>query len=170
MWPFLEVEPRKYRFRILNGSNARFYRISLSSPSLKFTLIGTDGGLLERKIENVSQITLAPAERVDVIIDFSTHKGQSIILTNDAPAPFPNGDPPSPDLTQIMEFRVKQKLSKPDKSKIPEKLSCLERLDPTDAVTVRKNVLVETTDEFGRLKLLLNNLELGSITYNRNPI
>lgn len=158
VWPFLEVEPRKYRFRILNGSNARFYRISLNSPSIKFTLIGTEGGLLERKIENVSQITLAPAERVDVVIDFSTHNGQSIILTNDAPAPFPDGAPPSSDLTQIMEFRVKQKLSKPDKSKVPEKLSCLERLDPTDAVTVRKNVLVESTDEFGRLKLLLGSV------------
>ena len=169
VWPFLEVEPRKYRFRILNGSNARFYRISLSSPSLKFTLIGTEGGLLERKIENVSQITLAPAERVDVVIDFSTHNGQSIILTNDAPAPFPGGDPPSPDLTQIMEFRVKQKLSKPDKSKIPEKLSCLERLDPADAVTVRKNVLVETTDEFGRLKLLLNNLDWDQLPITETP-
>ena len=169
VWPFLEVEPRKYRFRILNGSNARFYRISLSSPSLKFTLIGTEGGLLERKIENVSQITLAPAERVDVVIDFSTHNGQSIILTNDAPAPFPDGDPPSPDLTQIMEFRVKQKLSKPDKSKIPEKLSCLDRLDPIDAVAVRKNVLVETTDEFGRLKLQLNNLDWDQLPITETP-
>ena len=69
-----------------------------------------------------------------------------------------------------MQFRVKQKLSKPDKSKIPEKLSCLERLDPTDAVIVRKNTLVEATDEFGRLKLLLNNLDVGSIAYYRNPI
>ena len=168
VWPFLEVEPRKYRFRILNGSNARFYRISLSSPSLKFTLIGTDGGLLERKVENVSQITLAPAERVDVIIDFSNHKGQSIILTNDAPAPFPDGTPPSPDLTQIMEFRVKQKLSKPDKSRVPEKLSCFERLDHANAVTVRKNTLVESTDEFDRPKLLLGVNPHGD--WDQSPI
>ncbi|MFS0824588.1 multicopper oxidase family protein [Bacillus sp. 1P02SD] len=158
VWPFLEVEPRKYRFRILNGSNARFYGINFSSSNLKFTLIGTDGGLLEKKIENVSHITLAPAERVDVIVDFSRHSGQRIILTNDAPSPFPNGTLPSPDLTQIMEFRVKQKLSKPDKSKVPKKLSCFERLDQTKAVTVRKTTLVETTDEFGRLKLLLGSV------------
>ncbi|MGI8387282.1 multicopper oxidase family protein [Robertmurraya sp. P23] len=169
VWPFLEVEPRKYRFRILNGSNARFYRISFSSPDLDFTLIGTEGGLLEKKIENVSQIILAPAERVDVIVDFSNHKGQNIILTNEANAPFPDGNPPSPDLSQIMQFRVKQKLSKPDKSKVPENLSCLERLDPGDAVTVRKNVLVESTDEFGRLKNLLNNLEWDQLPITETP-
>lgn len=169
VWPFLEVEPRKYRFRILNGSNARFYRISLSSPNLDFTLIGTEGGLLEKKIENVSQIILAPAERVDVIVDFSNHKGQNIILTNDANAPFPDGNPPSPDLSQIMQFRVKQKLSKPDKSKVPENLNCLERLVPSDAVTVRKNVLVESTDEFGRLKNLLNNLDWDHLPITETP-
>lgn len=43
-WPYLEVEPRKYRFRILNGSNARFYRIRLSSGQ-NFVQIGTEGGL-----------------------------------------------------------------------------------------------------------------------------
>lgn len=167
VWPFLEVEPRKYRFRILNGSNARFYRIRLSSGQ-DFVQIGTEGGLLETPI-NVSQILLSPAERVDVIVDFSNHSGQNIILTNDAPAPFPSGDPPSPDLTQIMEFRVKSKLSKPDKSKIPAKLSCLERLNPDDAVTIRKNVLVETTDEFGRLKLLLNNLNWDQLPLTETP-
>ncbi|MBJ8105998.1 MULTISPECIES: multicopper oxidase family protein [Bacillus cereus group] len=167
VWPYLAVEPRKYRFRILNGSNARFYRIKLSSAQ-DFVQIGTEGGLLEKPII-VSEIILAPAERVDVIIDFSNHRGQSIILTNDAPAPFPNGDPPSSNLTQIMEFRVKQKLHKPDNSKIPKKLSCLEHLDPNDAVTVRKNLLVETTDEFGRLKLLLNNLDWHQLPLTETP-
>lgn len=185
VWPFLEVEPRKYRFRILNGSNSRFYRIRLSAPGLDFTLIGTDGGLLETPI-SVSEIILAPAERADVIIDFSNHKGQNIIITNDAPSPFPFGEAPSPDLTQIMQFQVKgkimedqyavntnrnveQKLPKPYKSKIPEKLSCLERLAPDDAITVRRNVLVESTDEFGRLKLLLNNLDWDQLPITETP-
>ncbi|MDQ6595795.1 multicopper oxidase family protein [Bacillus salipaludis] len=168
VWPFLEVEPRKYRFRILNGSNARFYRIRLSSGQ-DFVQIGTEGGLLENPV-TVAEIILAPAERVDVIIDFSNHNGQSIILTNDAPAPFPGGDPPSPNLTQIMEFRVvKQRHTLSDSSKIPAKLSCLERLDSADAVTVRKNVLVETTDEFGRLKLLLNNLDWDQLPLTETP-
>lgn len=167
VWPYLEVEPRKYRFRILNGSNARFYRMRLSSGQ-DFVQIGTDGGLLKNPI-TVSQIILAPAERVDIIVDFSHHKGQSIILTNDAPAPFPDGDPPSPDLAQIMEFRVKQRLSKPDKSEIPNKLSCLEQLNPNDAITVRKNTLIESTDDFGRLKLLINNLEWNELPLTETP-
>lgn len=160
VWPFLEVEPRKYRFRILNGSNARFYNMKLSSnsPDLNFIIIGTEGGLLDQPSDPVSQITLAPAERVEVIVDFSRHAGQNIILTNDANAPFPNGDAPSDDLRQIMQFRVKTRISKPDTSQIPNQLSCLEKLDEQASVTVRKNVLIESTDEFGRLKLLLNNM------------
>jgi len=157
VWPFLVVEPRKYRFRILNGSNSRFYRMSLSS-NLTFTQIGTDGGLLEKPNYSISKIILAPAERVDVIIDFSNHRGQNIILENDAEMPFPNGQKPTEDLKKIMQFRVKSKLSKPDKSQIPEKLSCLEKLTAKDAVLVRKNTLIESTDEFGRPKLLLNNV------------
>ncbi|MDM5338191.1 multicopper oxidase [Fictibacillus enclensis] len=167
VWPHLEVEPRKYRFRILNGSNARFYRIRLSSGQ-NFIQIGTEGGLLDKPIK-VSQIILAPAERADVIIDFSNLKGRSIILTNDAPAPFPSGPPPSRDLTQIMRFRVKPYLLQRDKSEIPKKLSCLEQLNPKDAVIVRKNLLVETTDEFGRLKLLLNNMEWDQLPLTETP-
>lgn len=167
VWPFLEVEPRKYRFRILNGSNARFYRIHLSSGQ-NFVQIGTDGGLLKNPV-TVNQIILAPAERADVVIDFSNREGQSITLTNDAPAPFPGGEPPSPDLTQIMEFRVKGKLSKRDNSKIPEPLSCLEQLVSNEAVTVRKNVLIEGTDEFRRLKLLINNLSWDQMPLTETP-
>jgi spore coat protein A, manganese oxidase len=163
VWPYLEVKPRKYRFRILNGSNARFYRMKLSTGQ-QFIQIGTDGGLLEHPVK-VSELILAPAERADVIIDFSKAAGQNIILTNDAPSPFPNGDEPSPDLRQIMQFRVKGKCSKHDKSHIPSKLSCLEHLNPAKAITVRKNTLVEGTDEFGRLKLLLNNMD-----WNEKPL
>ncbi|SFJ74522.1 MULTISPECIES: multicopper oxidase family protein [unclassified Bacillus (in: firmicutes)] len=157
VWPYLEVEPRKYRFRILNGSNSRFYRMQLSSGQ-NFVQIGTDGGLLEKPVL-VSELILAPAERADVIVDFSNHNGENIILTNDAPTPFPDGESPSGDLKQIMQFRVKQTCYKPDKSKIPEKLSCLEQLNPQDAVMTRKNTLLEATDKFGRPMPLLNNLE-----------
>lgn len=167
VWPYLEVEPRKYRFRILNGSNARFYRMKLSTGQ-QFIQIGTDGGLLEHPVK-VSELILAPAERADVIIDFSKAAGQNIILTNDAPSPFPNGDEPSPDLRQIMQIRVKGKFSKHDKSHIPSTLSCLEHLNPAKAITIRKNTLVEGTDEFGRLKLLLNNMDWNEIPLTETP-
>lgn len=58
VWPFLNVEPRRYRFRLLNGSNARFYTLRFD-PKLPFHVIGVDGGLLERPV-TVKEITLAP--------------------------------------------------------------------------------------------------------------
>lgn len=160
VWPYLDVEPRKYRFRILNGSNARFYRIALNNNQT-FTQIGTEGGLLEQPVQNISDFILAPAERVDVIVDFSGHENERIILTNSALAPFPNGtgQPLSDDLKQIMQFRVKQHVSKPDHSEIPSPLSCMETLVAPPNVIVRKNTLIESMDGFGRLKLLLNNKE-----------
>ncbi|HYK72865.1 MAG TPA: multicopper oxidase [Pseudoneobacillus sp.] len=167
VWPFLEVEPRKYRFRIINGSNSRFYRMRLNS-GLNFIQIGTDGGLLEHPVQ-ISQLILAPAERADIIIDFSEHKGQNMILTNDAPSPFPNGDAPNEDLSQIMQFRVNLNLTGRDNSEVPYHLSCLEHLNPADAITRRKNVLVESTDEFGRLKLLLNNMEWDQLPITETP-
>ena len=167
VWPFLEVEPRKYRFRILNGSNARFYRIALSSGE-DFIQIGSDGGLFEHPV-TLTNIIIAPAERADVIIDFSKNAGQNIILTNDAPAPFPDGTPPSQDLSQIIQFRVRKRNIEPDKSTIPARLSCLEHLDSEDATIVRRNALIESTDEFGRLKLLLNNKEWDQLPLTETP-
>jgi spore coat protein A len=121
-WPYLEVQPRHYRFRILNGSQARFYNVQLyfegvsgeadlSRPGPKFIQIGTEGGFLPGPValNNPPQqiafdpvtgnaigytLLLAPAERADVIIDFSkVPVGSRLILYNDAPAPFPSGDP-----------------------------------------------------------------------------
>jgi spore coat protein A len=158
VWPYLEVEPRKYRFRIANGANSRFYRLRLSSGQ-PFVQIGTDGGFLETPV-TVNELLLSPAERADVIIDFSGHNGEKILLTNDAPTPFPNGNPPDPDTTgQIMQFRVKQNLSQKDKSSIPAHLSCIERLSETDASGTRDLTLIESRDPFGRPKLLLTSRE-----------
>ena len=81
--------------------------------------IGADARLLEAPVE-VKQILLAPAERADVIIDFSKLAGKSILVTNDANAPFPNGDLPDLDTTaHIMQFRVTLPLERPDPSAIP---------------------------------------------------
>jgi len=106
-WPYLNVEPRRYRFRIVDGANARFFNLTI--PGVRTWVIGTDGGLLDRPVP-VDNIFLAPGERADVIVDFSSAAGQSIIMTNDAPGPFPNGggDPPNFKVTvgQIMKFIV----------------------------------------------------------------
>lgn len=80
-WPALQVERRRYRFRILNASNATTFTLALSPP-LPFLQIATDGGLMARSAE-VRSIPLAMAERVEVVIDFSAHaEGNSVFLRN----------------------------------------------------------------------------------------
>src|SRR5262249_282860 len=79
--PFLKVARRKYRFRFLNGSSARVYQLFLSNGA-PFTVIGTDTHLLEHPV-TVTNFRLAPAERVDVVVDFkNTRLGDEIFLVN----------------------------------------------------------------------------------------
>jgi FtsP/CotA-like multicopper oxidase with cupredoxin domain len=71
--PFLDIQRRKYRFRLLNGSNARFYRIFLTGASgqtFPMTQIATEGGLLAAPIPGIQSFQIAPAERVEVVVDF----------------------------------------------------------------------------------------------------
>ena len=108
IWPYLEVEPRKYRLRLLNGSNARVYDMKLDYPGLQFQQIGTDGGYLRAPVA-LDSLIMAPGERCDVIVDFSAvAPGTDFLLLNDANEPFPDGDPLDPQTTgQIMQFRVR---------------------------------------------------------------
>jgi FtsP/CotA-like multicopper oxidase with cupredoxin domain len=104
-WPVLDVEPRLYRFRLLNGSDSRFYRLFLSSGQA-FLQIGGDSGFLPAPVW-MNQLTLGPGERADVILDFRGRTGQSIVMRNVARSPFPKGDVADPRTTgQIMMFRV----------------------------------------------------------------
>lgn len=156
VWPFLDVEPRKYRFRLLNGSNARFYTLRLSSGQ-PFILIGTDGGLLTHPVR-VQSLTLGPAERADVILDFSGYRGKTVTMTNSAPAPYPDGDPVNPRTTGlVMQFRVHRPLSSRNTSSVPRRLSALPPTPLSRVSRVRNLSLVESTDRFGRLLLLLEN-------------
>lgn len=156
VWPFLTVQQRKYRFRILNASNERFYRMSLSSGQ-PFIQIGSDGGLLESPVE-LQQITIGPSERLDVIINFSDLPvGARIVLTNDAPTPFDFGEPVDEATTgQIMQFRVAA-LQGTDTSEVPSVLSSIERFQASDAAVIRDVTLDVGRDQFNRLKFLLSN-------------
>jgi len=107
-WPNLAVDKGKYRFRVFNGSQARFYNFRFESGGsvLQFFQIGTDGGLLNRPVR-LSSLLLAPGERADLVVDFAPlSAGAKVILTNDAAEPFPNGDPSG--VPQIMQFTVTQ--------------------------------------------------------------
>lgn len=149
VWPYLEVEARKYRFRILNGSNARFYNLTLGG--LNFDQIGSDGGLFISPVK-LASILLAPAERADVIVDFSGFAGQSIIMTNNAPdGPFTGVLDPSdiadPNTTgQIMLFKVKN-VSDTDTSTLPLSLASIVPLTESSAALTRDFTLEEIVDQ-----------------------
>lgn len=155
-WPFLEVERRKYRFRILNGSNQRFYRMSLDSGQ-QFIQIGSDGGLLQKPVR-LDEIVIAPSERVDLVIDFSGQDaGKRINLVNTARTPFDFGAPPDPQTTGlIMQFRVNESTSE-DTSSVPQFLSTIKRFSECDACRTRDITLDVTTDRYNRLLFMLNN-------------
>jgi spore coat protein A, manganese oxidase len=144
--PFLEVEPRKYRFRIVNAANARFYhlRLFMSDATGKiqndsfdvpsFQQIGTDGGLLPAAME-IRYLLMGPGERFDIIIDFSDCEGKSFSLINDAPAPYTMGGQYLAE--DVMLFKVTKTLSGKDTSVIPETLVPFEPLVPTFATRER---------------------------------
>ncbi|WP_461022286.1 multicopper oxidase family protein [Thalassiella azotivora] len=84
-WPVADVDAAAYRLRVLNASNARRYRLELDPPppsGAAFTQVGSDGGLLAAPVGH-SNLTLAPAERVDVVVDFSAYPvGTRVVLRN----------------------------------------------------------------------------------------
>jgi spore coat protein A, manganese oxidase len=106
VWPNLKVERRQYRFRIVNGSNARFYNLKLSNGAT-FIQIGADGSYLPSPA-TLTEALIAPSERADILIDFSNvPAGTKIILRNTANAPYPGGDPIDPPTTgTVMRFEV----------------------------------------------------------------
>ena len=72
VWPFLNVEPRLYRLRFLNGCNARI--LTCDMPARAMWQIGAEGGLWDRPVP-VKPLVMAPAERADVLVDFSSLPG-----------------------------------------------------------------------------------------------
>jgi len=149
--PFLEVEPRKYRFRMLNACNARFLHLTLTNSTdntdqLHFHQIGTDQGFLHKPV-TLMDLLMSPAERFDVVIDFTGQKGKSFILNNDAPAPFPGGGAPGM-VPQFMEVRVTLPLTSTDQP-LPERLAPVHLLETEDAVRVRRLTLRENDDPNG---------------------
>ncbi len=124
-WPYLEVEPRRYRLRLLNGCNSRFLILQFDHPGVEVWQIGAEGGFLPEPVRlnehpypgstgGGATVLLGLAERADLIVDFSAAAGAAFRLLNIGPdEPFAGGevgvdfDPADPDSTgQVMEFRV----------------------------------------------------------------
>lgn len=151
-WPYLEVEPRLYRFRLLNGTNSRFLLLKFNTE-LTFHQIGTEGGLLPGAPLELDQILLAPAERADVIVDFSQFQpGDEIVLLNLGPdEPF-GGLPIEPETLanpettgRIMQFRIVPLTDNGNPGAIPASLPPIDRLTtdlPARTVTLNEEMFM----------------------------
>jgi spore coat protein A, manganese oxidase len=138
--PYLEVEPRKYRFRLMNGSNGRFYRVSLSDRS-EFHVIGNDQGLLHAPV-TVRRVPLAPAERADIVIDFAALPGATLRLVSDS--------------FDLMQFRVARQ-GVPDTSALPTELRAATPPDEKTAIKTRQLTLDEQMSDVQKsMGMLLN--------------
>ena len=106
-YPYLDVQPRRYRLRLLNGSQARFYNLSFDradGSDIPFWVIGSEQGLLPKPARKTG-LVIAPGERFDVIVDFSKEPlGSEVMLRNDANEPYPDGD--APQVTELMKINV----------------------------------------------------------------
>jgi spore coat protein A len=128
-WPSLEVTNTRYRFRILNASNARRYRLALDPPPRQgpaFIQVGSDVGLLPEPA-NHDQLDIAQGERFDVVVDFSSYPiGTQITLANHL------GDGPT---SQVMRMQVTGRAH--DDSAVPDRLVEFEPLDRGAAQVTR---------------------------------
>lgn len=182
-WPFFSVEPRRYRFLFVNGSNARTFELFLVDPVTKamgppIWQIGTDGGYLDFPVKidpnapkgNLQRLVLMPGERADVIVDFAGHPGSTLILRNIGRHPFPKGAPPGGStLGQVVQIRVgpgpAPDASYDPASGIPLRPPMVRLVDPAagslapgvTAQKIRQLTLNEVIGAGGPLEVLVNN-------------
>jgi spore coat protein A len=150
--PYLKVEPRKYRFRVLNAANGRFYRLSFGDVPVH--QIGSDQGLLAAPLE-ISAVQLAPGERADLVVDFSTQHGASVVLKSDS--------------FTLMQFRVSAgKVADP--SQMPKSLRTVPRLAESSAVLTRRLTLDEMQNMVAESQGMLLNKTPWHMPITEKPV
>lgn len=174
IWPKLEVEPRKYRLRLLNGCDSRFMVLEFFAAAgslIPFHVIGGDQGLAESAVET-TRVVFEPSARHDIVIDFSSFDQQRIVLRNTGgDEPF-GGDIPGPQAfnhtDKVMAFDVVLQLDttvpddfNPDAISVP--------VQDTAPARIRKLALFEGHDQLGRLQPLLGTAEPAT-DKDGNPI
>ena len=188
VWPFQQVEPKRYRFLFLNGSNARGYEMFLVNPVTKamgpaMWQIATDGGYLDAPVKidpsapagQLQKLVLLPGERADIIIDFAgLPPGTRLLLRNTAKAPYPGGTAPSGSTTgRIMEFRVIPQTA-PDTSYNPATGTPLRKpmvrlVDPV-AGTLAPGVTLQQTRQLTLNEVIAPPSTAGGVTYPGGPL
>jgi FtsP/CotA-like multicopper oxidase with cupredoxin domain len=158
-WPFLTVERRRYRFRLLNGCQSRFLILDFSGvPGVEVWQIGNEGGFLAAPVNltavNENRLLMGLAERADTIVDFSNVPVGNFILGNVGPdEPFGGGTPgddfdvaDAGTTGQILQFRVVPALDADDTT--PPQYLQLPAITPLPAATVtRQLALIEEASE-----------------------
>lgn len=140
LFPYLEVERRRYRLRIFNVSNGRTFHLTFAHGP-PFHLIGVDQGLRATPLETNS-LVVAPAERADVIVDFRDAPGERIVLRNDA--------------QPLLQFRVGT-VSVHDSSALPATLRSAPPPPESSAVRSRILTLDENDNATGNPQMMLLN-------------
>jgi spore coat protein A len=137
--PYIDLQPRLYRLRLLNAANSRFFTLSFSGQP-HFQQIGSDQGLLAAPVA-LTSLTLAPAERGDVLVDLSPYAGQNIHLLN--------------DMQPVMQLRVAAAPAMTQS--IPAKLRSIDRIPEASATVTRTITLNEAVDHVGNsMEMVLN--------------
>jgi spore coat protein A len=190
-WPVLAVQPRKYRFRFVNGSDSRVYVLNLSSKR-SFLVIGTELGLLPAAVAT-SRLVMAPGERYDVILDFTGHaKNAEIILRNAGidgalvgfatangnvtnnpigTTAFGIGPDVNPKSTgMVMKFKVSLKLSAAKKGTVVAGTKLGPALPKLKATKTRKLMTYLGTDGQGRDMEMLGNIGAGGTKMWMEPV
>jgi spore coat protein A len=170
IWPTLTVQPAVYRFRLLNGCNARILSLRIArsnDQTIPMTIIGTEGGLLPLNPVAVTRMVLAPAERFDLICDFRNFAGQTLFMKNNNP-PSPVTTP-APSLTTVMRFVVSQ--GTPSGS-VPPAESLLDPLvnDEVTALTALGPPVLSggTNKDVGTRMITLNEIGAGTPAWKLN--
>ncbi|MDB5971273.1 MAG: bilirubin oxidase [Hydrocarboniphaga sp.] len=153
MFPFLDVEPRAYRLRVVNAANGRFYNLALSNHQA-FRQIGCDLGLLPQPVE-LATVTLFPGERADLVIDFSGHAGEKIVLKNQN--------------DELLQFRVTQSTAKASVA-LPASLRAVPQMDESQAVKTRVLTLGERDDYQGNSTTVLLDGKRWDAPISEKPV
>ena len=176
-WPYLNVEQRRYRFRVLNGCQSRFLILDFSNiPGVEVWQIGNEGGFLETPVnitaDHENQLLIALAERADLIVDFSHVPDGNFVLANIGPdEPFGGGtpnvdfDPADPNSTgQVLEFQVGPAVDVD--ATTPPQFLVLPPITPLPAESVRrplalleKGEVIPEIDFDGPTEALLGNVD-----------
>ncbi len=156
LFPYLEVEPRRYRVRVLNASNARTYHLSIANgtENTAFHQLGTDQGLLAAPVP-LTEFEIAPGERADLVVDFRDHKGAQLILRSDA--------------FVLMQFRVSGGKVE-DTSSLPVKLRAVPKIAESQAVQTRLLTLNEYVNPAGNPVSLLLNASHWKMPITEKPV